>query len=131
MPPIGAGKAAWDAAIAGLRRRRLEEEEEQAQARSSPSSQDPYPEVKVEATAAGLGQAKDQGNKKFGSGDVAGAIKQFSKCIWLCESGKVKDVPADKRSDKRSDKVGILGGGRRSGAGAAGAAVERLDGTRG
>merc|ERR1711969_55868 len=46
-----------------------EEEEEQAQTRSSPSSQDPFPEVKVEASAAGVEDAKNQGNKLFASGD--------------------------------------------------------------
>merc|ERR1719409_1697928 len=41
----------------------------------------------------------------FASGDVSGAIKQFSKAIWMCESGKVKDVPTDMRSVFHSNRA--------------------------
>jgi tetratricopeptide (TPR) repeat protein len=70
----------------------------------SPSSE-LLPEIQVASSRDGVEQGKNQGNSAFAKGSTDEAIKWFTKCIWLIDTNKVKDVPADLHSVLHSNRA--------------------------
>merc|ERR1719428_373584 len=74
-----------------------ESDEAEAKPVTKPASptKELLPDIKVELSSKGIEKGKDQGNSLFSKGSTDEAIKWFSKCLWLLENKKVKDVATD------------------------------------
>merc|ERR1719327_1692113 len=84
-----------------------ESDEAEAKPVTKPASptKELLPDIKVELSSKGIEKGKDQGNSLFSKGSTDEAVKWFSKCIWLIEMKKVKDVAKDLHSVLHSNRA--------------------------
>merc|ERR1719183_2368953 len=83
-------------------------ESDDAETKKVPKAASPkelLPDIKVELTSKGIEKGKDQGNSLFAKGATDDAVKWFSKCIWLIDTKKVKDVTADLHAILHSNRA--------------------------
>merc|ERR1719409_2538225 len=93
---------------AGFKRMQIVEDDdsdEEPPAKTSPKAADPYPDISIDCSKSGIEKGKDKANSLFSQGSVSESVRWFSKCIWLVDTKKPKDVPIDLQSILRSNRA--------------------------
>jgi len=78
---------------------------QEASSGSRLTSYEMFPDIEIEHSLAGIERAKSQGNSLFSQGDAQESYRWFSKCIWLVDSGMVKDAGENLRSILHSNRA--------------------------
>eukprot|EP00929_Paragymnodinium_shiwhaense_P099033 TRINITY_DN605_c0_g1_i1.p1 TRINITY_DN605_c0_g1~~TRINITY_DN605_c0_g1_i1.p1 ORF type:complete len:2835 (-),score=990.43 TRINITY_DN605_c0_g1_i1:163-8667(-) len=95
----------------GFRRMQIVEvdsdEEDVPDSKATPAPE-MFPDVKIERTREGIEKAKDNANSLFAKGDLDGAARWFSKCIWLVDGKHVSGVPTDLQSVLHSNRAFVM-----------------------
>eukprot|EP00927_Polykrikos_kofoidii_P000032 TRINITY_DN10015_c0_g1_i12.p1 TRINITY_DN10015_c0_g1~~TRINITY_DN10015_c0_g1_i12.p1 ORF type:complete len:1536 (+),score=338.32 TRINITY_DN10015_c0_g1_i12:699-5306(+) len=72
---------------------------------SASADLDVYPDIPVECSRDGIERAKDEADRLLSQGNLDESVRWFTKCIWLLESKRVVDVPADLHSVLHSNRA--------------------------